>query len=72
MGEPQIPMTWDISPDVYASQLPTYTDPIMDRLDPDRVILYRLHRFDPASHPRIRRIGPWGGLNTPWGKVQSL
>ena len=29
---------------LYTSQMPTYTDPIMDRLDPHRTILYRLYR----------------------------
>jgi import inner membrane translocase subunit TIM50 len=29
---------------VYTSQLPTYADPILDRLDPHRMIQYRLYR----------------------------
>lgn len=29
---------------VYTSQLPTYADPILDRLDPNRYIAYRLYR----------------------------
>lgn len=29
---------------VYTSQLPTYADPILDRLDPQRMIQYRLYR----------------------------
>ncbi|KAG7670085.1 hypothetical protein Ndes2526B_g06470 [Nannochloris sp. 'desiccata'] len=29
---------------VYTSQLPTYADPIMDRLDPQRLVQYRLYR----------------------------
>lgn len=29
---------------VYTDQLPTYADPILDRLDPQRFIQYRLYR----------------------------
>jgi mitochondrial import inner membrane translocase subunit TIM50 len=29
---------------VYSSQLPTYVDPILERLDPQRIIQYRLYR----------------------------
>lgn len=29
---------------VYTDQLPTYADPILDRLDPQRYIQYRLYR----------------------------
>ena len=29
---------------VYTSQLPTYADPILDRLDPQRMIQYRWGR----------------------------
>ena len=29
---------------VYTSQLPTYADPILDRLDPQRLVQYRLYR----------------------------
>lgn len=29
---------------VYTSQLPTYADPILDRLDPQRMVQYRLYR----------------------------
>ena len=42
---------------VYTSQLPTYADPILDRLDPHRFIQFRLYRYcadlDPAYHPAI-------------------
>lgn len=29
---------------IYTDQLPTYADPILDRLDPQRFIQYRLYR----------------------------
>ncbi len=29
---------------VYTDQLPTYADPVLDRLDPQRFIQYRLYR----------------------------
>jgi import inner membrane translocase subunit TIM50 len=29
---------------VYTDQLPTYADPILDRLDPQRYVQYRLYR----------------------------
>ena len=37
-------MFWGAPQVVYTDQLPTYADPILDRLDPQRFIQYRLYR----------------------------
>ena len=44
---------------LYTSQMPTYTDPIMDRLDPNRIILYRLYRccLGLSRQPQARQCG---------------
>lgn len=43
---------------VYTDQLPTYADPILDRLDPQRFIQYRLYRdstqYINGKHVRTR------------------
>ena len=43
---------------MYTDQLPTYADPILDRLDPQRFIQYRLYRdstqYINGKHVRLR------------------
>ena len=41
---------------VYTDQLPTYADPILDRLDPQRFIQYRLYR-DSTQYINGKHVG---------------
>ena len=41
---------------VYTDQLPTYADPILDRLDPQRYIQYRLYR-DSTQYINGKHVG---------------
>ena len=43
---------------VYTDQLPTYADPILDRLDPNRFIQYRLYR-DSTQYINGKHVSPW-------------
>lgn len=47
---------------VYTSQLPTYADPILDRLDPQRMIQYRLYR-DSTQYVDGRHVRDLSKLN---------
>lgn len=47
---------------VYTSQLPTYADPILDRLDPNRMIQYRLYR-DSTQYHNGRHVRDLSKLN---------
>lgn len=47
---------------VYTSQLPTYADPILDRLDPHRMIQYRLYR-DSTQYVDGRHVRDLSKLN---------
>ena len=42
---------------VYTDQLPTYADPILDRLDPQRFIQYRLYR-DSTQYINGKHVSP--------------
>jgi import inner membrane translocase subunit TIM50 len=48
---------------VYTDQLPTYADPILDRLDPQRFIQYRLYR-DSTQYVNGKHVRP----RTLWAK----
>ena len=41
---------------IYTDQLPTYADPILDRLDPQRFIQYRLYR-DSTQYINGKHVG---------------
>lgn len=41
---------------IYTDQLPTYADPILDRLDPQRYIQYRLYR-DSTQYINGKHVG---------------
>lgn len=57
---------------VYTSQLPTYADPILDRLDPNRVnIQYRLYR-DSTQYTRGKHVRDLAKLNRDPAKVLLL
>ena len=43
---------------VYTDQLPTYADPILDRLDPQRFIQYRLYR-DSTHYINGKHVSPF-------------
>ena len=43
---------------VYTDQLPTYADPILDRLDPQRFIQYRLYR-DSTQYINGKHVRTW-------------
>ena len=43
---------------VYTDQLPTYADPILDRLDPQRFIQYRLYR-DSTQYINGKHVRLW-------------
>ena len=47
---------------VYTSQLPTYADPILDRLDPHRMIQYRLYR-DSTNYVNGKHVRDLSKLN---------
>ena len=47
---------------VYTSQLPTYADPILDRLDPQRLIQYRLYR-DSTQYVHGKHVRDLSKLN---------
>lgn len=47
---------------LYTSQLPTYADPILDRLDPHRMIQYRLYR-DSTSYIDGKHVRDLSKLN---------
>ncbi|EFN54279.1 hypothetical protein CHLNCDRAFT_31856, partial [Chlorella variabilis] len=47
---------------VYTSQLPTYADPILDRLDPQRMIQYRLYR-DSTQYVNGKHVRDLSKLN---------
>lgn len=47
---------------VYTSQLPTYADPVMDRLDPQRLVQYRLYR-DSTQYVGGRHVRDLSKLN---------
>ena len=47
---------------VYTSQLPTYADPILDRLDPQRMIQYRLYR-DSTNYVEGKHVRDLSKLN---------
>lgn len=47
---------------VYTSQLPTYADPILDRLDPQRMIQYRLYR-DSTNYVKGKHVRDLSKLN---------
>ncbi|KAI8108416.1 hypothetical protein M9434_006442 [Picochlorum sp. BPE23] len=47
---------------VYTSQLPTYADPILDRLDPHRMIQYRLYR-DSTNYINGKHVRDLSKLN---------
>eukprot|EP00884_Botryococcus_braunii_P014271 jgi/Botrbrau1/22845/Bobra.0065s0004.1 len=53
---------------VYTSQLPTYADPILDRLDPNRYIQYRLYR-DSTQYTNGRHVRDLSKLNRDLAKV---
>ena len=48
-----------ISLHMYTSQLPTYPDPVMDLLDPERVILHRLYRCKLNLKQDLAGLGLW-------------
>ncbi|KDD72284.1 NLI interacting factor-like phosphatase, partial [Helicosporidium sp. ATCC 50920] len=47
---------------IYTSQLPTYADPILDRLDPQRLVQYRLYR-DSTQYVGGRHVRDLSKLN---------
>jgi import inner membrane translocase subunit TIM50 len=53
---------------VYTSQLPTYADPIMDRLDPQRLVQYRLYR-DSTRYVDGRHVRDLSKLNRDLNQV---
>jgi len=53
---------------VYTSQLPTYADPILDRLDPQRMIQYRLYR-DSTRYINGKHVRDLAKLNRDLGQV---
>lgn len=56
---------------VYTSQLPTYADPILDRLDPNRYIAYRLYR-DSTLYKDGKHVRDLGKLNRDLSKVMLV
>ena len=53
---------------VYTHQLPTYADPILDRLDPNRYISYRLYR-DSTQYTKGKHVRDLAKLNRDLSKV---
>jgi import inner membrane translocase subunit TIM50 len=53
---------------VYTAQLPTYADPILDRLDPGRLVQYRLYR-DSTQYVGGRHVRDLSKLNRDLGQV---
>lgn len=53
---------------VYTRQLPTYADPILDRLDPQRYIQYRLYR-DSTQYVHGKHVRDLSKLNRDMGQV---
>lgn len=56
---------------LYTDQLPTYADPIMDRLDPSRFALYRLYK-DSTRYVNGRHVRDLSKLNRELGQVLLL
>ncbi|KAK9832921.1 hypothetical protein WJX74_001815 [Apatococcus lobatus] len=56
---------------LYTDQLPTYADPIMDRLDPSRYALYRLYK-DSTRYVNGRHVRDLSKLNRELGQVLLL
>ena len=56
---------------LYTDQLPTYADPIMDRLDPNRFALYRLYK-DSTRYVNGRHVRDLSKLNRELGQVLLL
>ena len=56
------------APCVCVSQLPTYADPILDRLDPGHLIQYRLYR-DSTQYTDGKHVRDLSKLNRDLGKV---
>lgn len=53
---------------VYTQALPTYADPILDRLDPSRYIVYRLYR-DSTLYQHGHHVRDLSKLNRDMRKV---
>lgn len=56
---------------VYTSQLPTYADPILDRLDPQRMIQYRLYR-DSTQYVNGKHVRDLSKLNRDMRQVMFI
>ncbi len=61
-SSPRLPQYYELV--LYTSQLPTYADPILDRLDPQRTIQYRRARSCTALSTA------WAAAD--WGGVQAV
>ena len=56
---------------VYTAQLPTYADPILDRLDPQRLVTYRLYR-DSTQYVNGKHVRDLSKLNRDLKQVLLL